>query len=271
MRSQERRDRIVHLVRDSGEFKIEALAELFDVTASTIRRDIAILSSQRRVLRTLGGATALSGVAREPSYDDRALEALALKKQLARWAARRIQSEEAILIDAGSTLAALAREIDPHWRGTVTTTSLLVLEELAAAQSVRLDALGGTYRSASRSFVGPGAENALESMSFDRAFLSADGVSARLGVCEADDRQTQLKKRIALRARHRYVLAHRDKIGSEPFHSWAKLPLPWTLVTNVGADETELELLRAGGVNVEVVDDDDQRDAAHGRSHSDGS
>ena len=63
-------------------------------------------------------------------------------------------------------------------------------------------------------------------MTFDRAFLGADGVTADRGICEADLQQTRLKELMVRRADNVYVLAHAAKLGRAPFHAWAQLPGP---------------------------------------------
>ena len=86
----------------------------------------------------------------------------------------------------------------------------------------------------------------LPELSFDRAFLGADAVTADRGICEAELEQTRLKELMMERAGEVYVLAHAAKLGRRPFHAWAPLPPDVTVVTDssasVGADRT----LRAG-------------------------
>jgi DeoR/GlpR family transcriptional regulator of sugar metabolism len=100
---------------------------------------------------------------------------------------------------------------------------------------------------------GPLAEAALERVTFDRAFLGADGVTAE-GLCEADLVQTRLKELMAQRAADVYVLAHGAKVGRHPFHAWARLEPGWTLITDRSADPAQVERLRGSGVTVLVAD-----------------
>ena len=58
--SQRRRDEIVRLATTSGLASVEELSLTFGVTASTIRRDLALLTSEGRLARTYGGAMALA-------------------------------------------------------------------------------------------------------------------------------------------------------------------------------------------------------------------
>lgn len=99
--------------------------------------------------------------------------------------------------------------------------------------------------------MGPLAEAALKRMSLDRVFLGADAVTAEDGIREADHAQTRLKELMARRGNNVYVLAD-SKLGLQPFHAWARLALPWTLVTDDGADPGQVEKFIDAGVEVEV-------------------
>lgn len=250
--THERRDQIVRLATEAGLASVDELSQIFGVTPSTIRRDLALLTTDGRLARTYGGAIAVSAHP-ESSLRQRVGEGFDAKRAIARWAADQIQTGETILLDAGSTVGALAHELRRAELLTVATTGMTALQELADVESVHVECLGGTLRPLSQGFVGPLTEAALERMTFDRVFLGTDGVNADGDICEADLRQTRLKELMARRADNVYVLAHAAKLDHRPFHAWAKLPLPWTLVTDATADPRVTGQLRARGIEVVVA------------------
>ena len=91
-------------------------------------------------------------------------------------------------------------------------------------------------------------------MTFDRAFLGADGITAEDGVCAVDLWQTRLKELVAHRAEQTYVLVHSAALGRRPGHAWAPLPPGWTLVTGDSAGAASLAPFRAHDADVMVVD-----------------
>ncbi|GAA2658883.1 MULTISPECIES: DeoR/GlpR family DNA-binding transcription regulator [Actinosynnema] len=251
-----RRAQIVELATTSGLASVEELAGEFDVTASTIRRDLAQLTADGKLARTYGGAIALA-THLESSLRQRVGDAYQAKRGIARWAARQVAPGETVLLDAGSTVGALAHELRAAAPPlTVVTTGLTALQALADVDEVRVECLGGTLRHVSQGFVGPLAEASLERLTFDRAFLGADGVTADRGINEADLDQTRLKELMARRADSVYVLAHADKLGRKPFHAWTRLEPGWTLVTDVAAEPGALEPFQAVGVRTVVVDEE---------------
>ncbi|WP_371582346.1 DeoR/GlpR family DNA-binding transcription regulator [Streptomyces sp. NBC_01314] len=251
--SKARRERILHVATTTGLTSVEELSQRFGVTASTIRRDLARLTADGRLARTYGGAMALTAHP-EASLRQRTGEAFEEKRAIARRAAAEVRAGETVLLDAGSTVGALAHELRSAKELTVATTGLTALQELSDAETVHVECLGGTLRPLSQGFVGPLTEAALERMTFDRVFLGTDGISPEHGICEADLRQTRLKELMARRADHVYVLAHAAKLGRRPFHAWAKLPADWTLVTDDGADPSIVAELRGRGVEVVLTE-----------------
>jgi DeoR/GlpR family transcriptional regulator of sugar metabolism len=241
------------MAHTSGLANVTDLSATFGVSASTIRRDLAQLETAGLLARTYGGAMAHNGHA-ETSLRQRIGEAFEAKQAIARWALAQVQPGESLLLDAGSTVAALAHELRDRRGLTITTTSLAVLNELGGSEHLQVRCLGGTLRRLSQGFIGPIAETALERLTFDRAFLGADSVTAEDGICEADLEQTRLKELMARRSETVYVLAHAAKLGRRPFHAWASLPPGWVLVTDAGA--TEIRPFVERGIDVATVDVD---------------
>src|SRR5688572_17248568 len=129
LRSGPRRDRIVQLAASNGLTSVEELSATFAVTPSTIRRDLALLTTQGKLARTYGGALSLEPHP-EASLRQRLGEAHAAKRAIAAWAAEQIVPGESILLDGGSTTAALAQAIVRLHHLTVATIGLPALEVL---------------------------------------------------------------------------------------------------------------------------------------------
>src|SRR6266545_1387644 len=162
-RSVQRRDQIVQMAASNGLASVEDLSARLGVTPSTIRRDLALLTSQGKLARTYGGALSLEPHP-EASLRQRLGEAYEAKRAIAAWAALQIVPGESVLLDGGSTTTALAQELTGFTNLSVTTTGLSALDVLAEAESLEVIVLGGRLRMLSQSFVGPVTEAALERM-----------------------------------------------------------------------------------------------------------
>ena len=250
-RSEQRRAEIVRLAA-SGLTSVDALAERFGVTASTIRRDLAGLHSSGKIARTYGGAIPMP-LGGESSLNQRSSVAAEAKRAIGRWAAAQISEGDSVLLDAGTTVAHVARNLPPLESVSITTASIPVIGYVQSRDDVELTSLGGRLRALSDAFVGPLTEAALERMTFDIAFLGADGVTSDGEVCEAEPEQTRLKELMARRSRKIYLLVHAEKLNRHPFRWSARMEGDWTVVTDPGADRNAVAEFRAAGLEVVVV------------------
>lgn len=252
-KASERREEILRLAKVSELTSVEELGRHFDVTPSTIRRDLARLADAGVLARTYGGAIAV-GTHREPPLPERTREALGAKRAIGSWAASQVSSGDTVMLDAGSSTAEVAHFLRNAGPLTVVTSGLTPLLALQGAEAVERILLGGSFREVSQSFVGPLTEAALEGVTFDSAFLGADAVTADRGICEARQEQTRLKTLISRAASRTYVLAHAAKLGARPFHAWAHLDPGWAVITDDAVTDAQLAPFDEAGIEVVVVD-----------------
>jgi DeoR/GlpR family transcriptional regulator of sugar metabolism len=235
MRGSARRAAILESLRLHGEVSVEDLATELTVTTSTIRRDLAELAAEGKVTRTYGGAV----IPAEPPVLLRAGLAGPQKDAIGAWAAAQVQDGETVLLDAGTTVARAARRLRDRSKLTIVTNGLTSLAEVADG-CADVIVLGGQLRPISQGLMGPLTEACLGRISADRVFLGADGLDAKLGICEAELAQTWLKEQMIARSRVVYVLADSSKVGAAPFHAWTTIDREWTLVTDDGASAGQL-------------------------------
>ncbi|KQR74150.1 DeoR family transcriptional regulator [Burkholderia sp. Leaf177] len=254
MKAADRHRAILDLVltRDAN---VEQLSEALGVSEATVRRDLTMLAKERRLVRTYGGATALVG-SHEPeaSLEERKSAQREQKEAIAQAAALHVQDGDTVLLDGGTTCAALARQLSAHHDLHVVSNNLLAVMTLANAPGVRITLIGGDLRATSMSTLGPLAELVLSRLSVDVAFLGADGVAADFGLCEATAEQAYLKDCIIRRAAKVVVLADADKLGRARQQHWTPLERDWTLITTDLAGKERLAPFEAlKGVVVQVV------------------
>lgn len=212
MIAAQRRARIVDLVNRRGILSVAELARVVGASLMSIRRDLTLLDAQGLLRRTHGGAVALAAPPDVPLRRRERLE-LQAKAAIGRAAAALVRDGETILLDAGTTLLAMARSLRAHPHLTVVTNSVQVLAELWNRPGLRVVALGGVARAASGSITGPLAEKTLEEIRVDRAFLGATGITPRWEVSNSDLDLAALQRRILSAARESHLLADHTKFG----------------------------------------------------------
>jgi DeoR family transcriptional regulator, fructose operon transcriptional repressor len=246
-RPRTRRERILDLIRD-GEEDVDVLARALDVSASTIRRDLAVMRADGTVTRTYGGAV-LAHAQPELGLAAREDENRAAKAAIARAAAALIADGDSVLLDAGSTAGALGRLL-PGRPISVVTGNLRLVPLLADAPPLELTVLAGDVRPLSMGVIGPLTELTLRRITVDKVFLGCDGIVAARGLCEASAQQTALKELMAAQAAATYVLADASKLGRASQRFWAVLPRPFTLITDASADADEVAQFERHGIAV---------------------
>lgn len=250
MRSKERHARLLEAL-NAGEIDVDDLARRFQVSASTVRRDLQHLSKNNAVRRTYGGAI-LTGHVTEATLEQRLAVQGKQKQAIARAAIDLIEDGDTLILDAGSTVAAFGRLLQQR-RLRIITNNLAILPFLAKAPTIELVVLGGALRATSMSTVGPLAQDALRRMTADRAIMSADGVVQGRGLCEADLDQVALKSLMMQQSKDVIVLADASKLGRSEQTAWAPLPPRWTLVTDVSASLEQCNRLAEAGARVVVA------------------
>src|SRR5437870_4039687 len=97
------------MVSERGFASLNDLAQVIDVSESTIRRDIDYWHQQGALKRTRGGAICTADGSTLPALEERAARQLEEKRAIARAAAERMQDGDAVLLDGGTTTLEVAR------------------------------------------------------------------------------------------------------------------------------------------------------------------
>lgn len=251
IRNEERRARLLEAL-NAGEVDIDDLARRFDVSPSTVRRDLQHLSRNNAVRRTYGGAI-LVGETTEATLDQRLAAQGSQKQAIAAAALDLIANGDTLILDAGSTVAAFGRMLLSR-KLRIITNNLALLPFLAKAPEIEVVVLGGILRATSMSTVGAIANGVLQHMTADRVVMSADGVVAGRGLCEADLDQVALKSLMMRQAKDIIVLADASKLDRAEQNAWAPLPSRWVLVTDAGASDEQRRRFAEAGARVIVAD-----------------
>jgi DeoR/GlpR family transcriptional regulator of sugar metabolism len=247
---------ILEELRQAGRVEVSALARKYDVAEMTIRRDLAGLERVGSVRRFHGGAHLGPGRAMELPYALRVTERLAEKRRIAAAAIEEFSEGQAVYLDVGSTALEIAKRLAEQEDGvglTVITASLRVLGALADTPRVRLISLGGEVRPEEQSLIGPLAEAVLDRLWIDVCVLGVAGVEHRAGLTEYNLADAEVKRAVIERSERVVVSADHSKIGRTSFALVARADTADLVITDSGADPTELDRLRDMGVACDVV------------------
>ena len=256
MYAEERHRTIVNLALRHDRVSVADLAERFDVTTETIRRDLDLLDKRGLLRRVHGGAVLADNVALvETALTEREPTFVAQKSRIAQAALAYLPGAGAtVLFDSGTSVARLAAAVPPGTLGTVVTNSVPVAAQLAVTNGgTQVYLLGGRVRGLTQATVGGETVAALGRLRCDVAFLGTNGVSVRHGFSTPDPDEAAVKEAMVAASRRVVVLADSSKVGVELLVTFAPLGAIDVLVTDSGISARDLAELGEAGIEVVVA------------------
>lgn len=253
-----RRERVREAVRERDFVSVAELSARFGVSEVTIRSDLDALAEDGHVHRVRGGAVHRTEPRLEMPYDQ-AVDTLAREKALiGRAAAALVESGQTVLMDSGTTVAAVARALasrhdlqDVH----VFTNGLRVALEMEAAMpGATVIVTGGTLRRQQHSLVNPFGTVILDQVHGHVGFLGCQGVDPEAGITRVNVAEAEVARLIMRASRRRVVVADGSKIGQVSLVHLFGIPDIDLLVTDASADPGTVTALRERGLEVQVVE-----------------
>ncbi|WP_447039193.1 DeoR/GlpR family DNA-binding transcription regulator [Streptomyces sp. DSM 118878] len=250
MYAPERQQEILRLARDGGRVDVLSLAEEFQVTAETIRRDLKALDRAGLVRRVHGGAIPAGRLDFEPDLAEREGTAADEKDRIARAALAELPAEGSVILDAGSTVARLAAALPLESTLTVVTHGLPTAARLADHPGIQLHLIGGRVRQRTRAAVDAWALRAYGEIRADVLFLAANGFSADAGLTTPDLAEAAVKRATVAAARRVVLLADSAKHGQQHFARFGDLTDVDLLITDTGLDPADAAAIERDGTEV---------------------
>lgn len=257
--ARERQERIVRIVEEHGRARVGELAAQFGVSAVTVRKDLAALESERRLVRTHGGAIAVDRSRAELSFEIRERLQTQEKARIGAAGARLIHDGESIVLDASTTALSVARHIKVRGRWsqlTVITNSLRIASELAGHPGITVLMLGGRVRWEALSVVGQLGDGLFSRINVQKAFLGAAGFTVESGLADATEEEAQIKGAMVAAAREVIAIVDHTKWELAAFATFCPTDQIGIVLTDEGAPKAMVEALITRGIQVRLVADD---------------
>lgn len=244
----ERRNSITKLVATNSRASVMGLADLFEVSPETIRRDLSALESQRVLQRVHGGAIRLS--AEEVPIQDRIPLRREEKERIARAAVTELPRSGAILIEGGDTLVHLAAALPRGRKLIVVTNACYIAEMLADTPAFTVLMVGGRVRRTTHACVDNWALESLRGLNVDVGFFGTNGISTSRGLTTPDPAEAAAKREMLFAAQRRVLLADHTKVGAVSLCKYGEVSDIDVLISDVGLSQELAEEIRGTGPEV---------------------
>ena len=229
---------------------LETLCHELDASESSVRRDLDVLEEQNVLKRVYGGAVPVQPPGNGGAFDftvesERFSDE---KSRIGRLTAGLIEDGQTVILDGGSTVAAVARELAAKSLHVV-TNSLPIAEALEARRNIELTLTGGYLDPRIRVMLGPLCEQMLGLIRADVVIMGIGSVSDA-GFSNNNTLVVGSEQKMIEIANKLIIVADHTKFGRSAMIPVAQLEAADTVVSDGELAPEYVDLLRSKDIEV---------------------
>ena len=239
---------VLRTVREQGSVTVEALAERFGVTLQTVRRDVKRLAEAGLLARFHGGVRLPASTTENIAY--RARQALNddAKRRIARAVAAQVPAGCSLILNIGTTVEAVARELLGHRGLRVITNNLNVAAILSDNPDCEVIVAGGLVRSRDRGIIGEATVEFIGQFRVDIGLIGISGIEADGSLRDFDYREVKVAQAIIRASRQVWLVADHSKFNRPAMVEMGRLDQVDTLFTDAAPPPAFSALMAEAGV-----------------------
>ncbi|MFK8076615.1 MAG: DeoR/GlpR family DNA-binding transcription regulator [Granulosicoccus sp.] len=247
----ERRQRLMDWFDINFAGSSQDLADRFNISVSTIRRDLDLLAKEGFLSRTHGGAVRMrQQTTYEPSTELARQTAVEEKNAIVGEAIKYIHADQSILIDTGAIAHDLADAVAQlNIPLTVITNDIYVANALTYKPPIKLVVPGGSNRFGAFSLLGEPGISFLSDVRCDLYFMSAQAVDVD---CASDTvmELVELKRAMLASAQKSILLADSSRFSARALYRIVDLEQVDVIITDEGLSKNDRRRISDQGVEL---------------------
>lgn len=255
MYAEERQREIAQIIQEKGQISIAEIAQRYDVSTESARRDLRALEQQGLCKRTHGGAIRPQQVSvlppRDRNFDE--MPVYDNYDRIAAHAVTLIRPGDMVYLTGGSFGFLMLRHLPQDLKCTLVVNNADLAARLRPFTNIDVYVAGGRMRP-SGSIVDSMAAEFMSRLHFDLAFITGGGLTAGFGLSNGTDETAALQRQVIRNSRRKVLLMPHQKIGMDAFVKVCDAAAFDALITDWDCVEDELTKLEELGVSVTVVD-----------------
>ncbi len=242
------------IAKVEGLVQVDRLAERFNVTAQTIRRDLNQLTRARLLQRIHGGAITYDSVV-NLGYGARKLLAAEGKVRIAEKAAELVPNDCSLFINIGTTTEQVAAQLTRRHEGLlVVTNNLNVLNILVQSDQIEAFIAGGQIRRQDGGIVGDATADFVSQFRVDYAIIGASSIEKQGIVTDFDWREVRVAQTMIRHARIVILVADANKFKRKAPIFLCELKDIDHFITDTEVPKKFMKIAQASNVNVHVCE-----------------
>ncbi|MDP5276770.1 DeoR/GlpR family DNA-binding transcription regulator [Chengkuizengella axinellae] len=252
MFSDERRQKILYLIKQNGRVLVKDLAADLNISVDSIRRDLSIMEDQGLLKRTHGGAISVPRVrnsAQAPSI--RYGEGSITQNAIAKSAVSYIEENQTLFIGGAAVHYAMIKHLPNDISFTVVTNSIEVAYLLKNLSKVQTFIIGGSVKN-SGNITDSIANEFVRQFTFDLCFTTAGGLSTK-GLSTATPEVSVFNRTVFNHSKKIIALIEHFKVDIELFSHMCPIKGIDIIISDEETDMNYLETIKSQGVEVLVA------------------
>ena len=212
---------ILNYLRDKKFATVEEMMTEFNISRSTLRRDLIAMEERNLIIRTRGGAEIIEDNTDEEFSLEQVLNTNKAEKiKIAKKAAEKIKDGDIIFIDSGSTCYYIIDYIEAK-DITVVTNGIAHIQKLMS-KGINTYILGGYAKPELNLIIGEDTEKKVSMMNFDIAFLGTMGIDKDAGFTTALLIDGEVKRAVIKSSKECYILADKSKFNVRNIYTYGR-------------------------------------------------
>lgn len=252
MKGYNRLEQIMDFLKSHNLVTVDQLVAATHASPATIRRDLIKLSQEGVISRTHGGVTLNRFIPSQPTTQEKSQRSQQEKQAIASAAAALVRAGDAIVLDAGTTMIELARQIT-HLPLRVITSDLHIALFLSEFKQIEVTIIGGRIDDSSQSCIGDHGRRLLQNIWPDLAFVSCNGWDLEKGVTSPTEEKAALKRDLIANAQRRVLLADSSKYGAWSLFNITHLDSLTDIITDAHLDDDARVALKNCKANLHIA------------------
>ncbi len=250
MTAEQRKQKILDLLKENDSVRVTNLARMFDVSEVTVRTYLEDMEKKGLLSRIHGGAVSSYKPYYSMNLNQRLETNQQAKVEIAERVASLIQPNDTVMLNAGTTTLLVFRKFPANYNLSIVTNSISIALEASGNPNYNVILIGGSVNTKYQFTYGNDAVNQLRKYHADKLILSVDGIDAHQGFSTYYNKEATVDVAMLEQSDCCIIAADRSKFGHSAFAKISDLSVADYIVTN-GQPSPELtESFAQQGVTV---------------------
>ena len=248
-----RKEKILEYINEKKSCQVEELLNKFNISVSTIHRDLNTLEREGRIIKVYGRVSIKE---EKVLYKSRINVNVDLKKRIAKKALNFIKNGDCIFLDNSTTAYYLAEALcqSSFKNILVISNSAFMTDLFLTNKDIDFVLTGGMLNKEFNCFIGPQTIRTLESFNGNKFFLSTAYISVEGGISDIYHIDLiDVKIKMFQKSREAFLLADSTKFGKTGLSKWFELKDLDYIITDSKILESEVKAFKKNDVDITIV------------------